>query len=299
MQKITPFLWYEDKAEDAMNLYVSVFKNSKIERITRVPEGPLEEPMKGMEGKVLGGEFILSGQKFTALDGGAYYKHNPAVSLMVCLPRSSEVEEVFNKLSVGGSVIMPLDKYPFSERYGWLQDKYGVPWQVILWESPQPIIPSFLFTGELFGRVEEALDFWTSIFRDSSINQVSRYEPGEGDIEGKVKFSSFSLEGQLFAAMESSKSKVFAPTGAISQLVECESQAEIDYYWDKLREGGDESAQICGWLTDKFGFSWQVVPAVLAKMISDPNSEKVRHVLKAIMPMKKLIIADLERAYKG
>ncbi len=299
MQKITPFLWFESEAEEAMNLYVSVFKNSKIERITRVPKGQLEEPMKGMEGKVLGGEFVLSGQKFAALDGGTYFKHNPAVSLMACLPESSEVDGVFNKLSDGGNVLMPLDKYPFSERYGWCQDRFGVSWQVILSDSPQPIIPSFLFTGDIFGRVEEALDYWTSVFRGSSINQVSRYEAGEGDVEGKVKFASFSLEGQLFSAMESSKSKVFIPTGALSQHIECASQDEVDYYWEKLREGGDEEAQNCGWLTDKFGFSWQVVPAVLNKMITDSDTEKVRRVLKALMPMKKLIIADLEKAYKG
>lgn len=299
MQKITPFLWFDREAEEAMNLYVSVFKDSRIDKITRVPEGPLEEPMKGLEGKVLSGDFTLAGCKLTALDGGKYYTHNPSVSLIACMSTPAEVDAVFKKLSVGGTILMPLDKYPFSERYGWFQDKFGVPWQVILWSSPQAIIPSFLFTGALFGRVEEALDFWTSVFHDSTINQVSRYGAGEGDVEGKAEFSSFSLEGRMFAAMESSKSKVYPPTGAISQLVECESQAEIDFYWNKLREGGDEKAQICGWLTDKFGFTWQVVPSALAKMISDPDSEKVRRVLKAIMPMKKLIIADLEKAYKG
>ena len=296
-QKITSSLWFDKDCEEAMNLYTSVFENSKIVSIKRYPEGPLGDPWKGMEGKVLTGVFELAGQRFIALDGGSYFKFNPAVSLFVNCATVEEVKNIFEKLSVGGFVMMPLQKYPFSEMYVWFADKYGLSWQINVRGSKEKIVPAFMFVGDKFGRAEEAIKFYTSIFKDSSIDTIARYEKGEGDEEGKVKYASFVLEGQQFKAMESSLSHKFVANGAISQYIECETQEEIDYYWDKLKEGGDEKAQQCGWLQDKFGFSWQVSPAILGKLLSDPDPIKSDRVLQAMLQMKKIDIAGLNEAY--
>jgi predicted 3-demethylubiquinone-9 3-methyltransferase (glyoxalase superfamily) len=162
-QKITPFLWFDKNAEEAMNFYTSIFRNSKIVGITRYPEGPLEGPMKGMEGKVLTAVFELEGQTFMCLDGGPFFK----------------------------------------------------------------------------------------------------------------------------------------PTAAVSFYVECETQEEVDHYWDKLSEGGDPKAQQCGWLQDKYGFSWQIIPTALPRLLTDPNKEKSGRAMQAMLQMKKIDVAKLEEAYKG
>ena len=169
MQKITPFLWFDKQAEEAMTYYVSVFsgapgaKKSRVVSITRYPDGPLEGPMKGMEGKVLTGVFELHGQRFMALDGG----------------------------------------------------------------------PHFTFTE------------------------------------------------------------------AVSMYVECETQAEVDYFWGRLGAGGDDRAQQCGWLKDKFGLSWQIIPKVLPRYLTDPDPMKSGRAMQAMLRMKKIDVAELGRAYNG
>ncbi|MBX4200814.1 VOC family protein [Candidatus Parcubacteria bacterium] len=162
-QKITPFLWFDKNAEEAMNFYTSIFKNSKVVSIQRYPEGPLEEPMKGMEGKVLTAVFELEGQKFMCLDGGP----------------------------------------------------------------------------------------------------------------------------------------IFKPTSATSFYIECKDQEEVDYYWDRLAEGGDPASQQCGWLQDKFGFSWQVIPSRLPELLTGPDTVKSNKALQAMLKMKKIDVAELEKAYNS
>lgn len=161
MQRITPFLWFDDQAEEAVQFYTSIFKNSRVVSLKRYPDGPLEGPMKGMEGKVLTAVFELEGQRFMALDGGPHFK----------------------------------------------------------------------------------------------------------------------------------------PTGAVSFYVECEKQAEVDYYWERLTAGGDPKAQQCGWLQDKYGFSWQIIPSALGKMLGDKDREKADRVMKAMLQMKKIDIGRLQQAY--
>lgn len=160
MQKITPFLWFDKNCEEALNFYTSVFKKSKIVSLKRYPEGPLEEPMKGMEGKVLTAVFELEGQKFMALDGGPIFKPNEAVSF----------------------------------------------------------------------------------------------------------------------------------------YVECETQEEVDYYWEKL--SAVPASEVCGWLKDKYGFSWQIIPNALPKLLNDPDKEKSGRVLQAMLKMKKIDVKALEQAYE-
>jgi predicted 3-demethylubiquinone-9 3-methyltransferase (glyoxalase superfamily) len=298
IQKITPFLWFDRNAEEAVNFYVSIFKDSKIVNIKRYPEGITEGPMAGFDGKVLTAVFELEGQRFMALDGGPLFKFNPSVSFIINCSTPEEVDEYWNKLSPDGSVLMPIQKWPFSERYGWLSDKYGVSWQIGVSKSNEKITPSFMFVGDNFGKCEEAINSYVSMFRNSSIEMISRYEAGEHDQEGKVKFAAFTLEGQQFRAMESSLGHKFEANGAISFLIECQTQGEIDFYWEKLTVGGDPSAQQCGWLKDKYGFSWQVVPD-MGRWLNDSDKAKSDRAMQAMLQMKKIDIDAMQKAYDG
>ncbi len=299
MQKITPSLWFDRNCEEALNFYTSIFPDSKIVSIQKYPDGITTGPMAGFDGKILTAIFELMGMRFMALDGGDFFKFNPSISFAISRPTAEEVGELFNQLIEGGSALMPLQEYPFSPMYGWVQDKFGVSWQISMGESKQAIIPSFMFVGDNFGKCEEAINFYTSIFKDSAVNMMARYEAGEPDEEGKIKYASFMLGGQQFSAMESSLGHKFAANGAISMYVECGDQAEVDYYWEKLIEGGDPKAQQCGWLQDKYGFSWQIIPKILGELLSDSDRVKADRATQAMLRMKKIDVQGLKDAFEG
>ena len=147
---------------------------------------------------------------------------------------------------------------------------------------------------------EEAAKFYTSIFKNSKVAKVSRYGKEGYEIHGKPEGSvltvEFELDGQTFTALNGGPAFKF--NEAISFQVPCESQSEVDYYWEKLSEDGDENAQQCGWLKDKYGVSWQIVPVVLAEMLQDKNTARSERVMKALLQMKKLDIKTLEQAYR-
>jgi predicted 3-demethylubiquinone-9 3-methyltransferase (glyoxalase superfamily) len=146
---------------------------------------------------------------------------------------------------------------------------------------------------------EEAAKFYTSIFKDSKIGDVTRYGKEGYEIHGRedgtVMTVEFEIEGQKFLALNGGP--IFKFNEAISFQVYCETQEEVDYYWEKLSEGGDEKAQQCGWLKDKYGVSWQIVPTILIKMLKDKDSEKSQRVMKAMLQMHKLDISTLKKAY--
>lgn len=306
MQKIVPCLWFDQNAEEAMNFYVSVFADaqakpgsSKIISITRYPDEVPQEFMKGMEGKVLTGIFELAGFRFMALDGGPIFKFTPAISFFVRCRSAGEVDAFWSSLSDGGTVLMPLDTYPFSERYGWIQDRYGVSWQVILaGDAGEPgIVPSLLFVGDQAGKAEDAITFYAGAFGDAAVGDIARYSAGqEPDREGTVAYADFRLEGQPFAAMDSAHQHDFTFNEAISFYVECATQAEVDSLWDTL-SAVPESEQ-CGWLKDKYGISWQIIPRRLGELMNDPDPEKSGRVMDAMLTMKKIDVAGLEAAYE-
>lgn len=161
----------------------------------------------------------------------------------------------------------------------------------------QKIVPCLWFNTE----AEDAAKFYVSIFKNSSIGHISRFGKEGFEIHGQKEGTAltvpFTLEGQQYTALNGGPQFKF--NEAISMQVMCKDQQEVDYYWDKLSAGGDPKAQQCGWLKDKFGLSWQVVPEVLPKLLSDPDKAKTERVMKALFPMKKLDIAALERAYRG
>jgi len=295
IHKITPFLWFDNQTEEAVNFYTTVFENSKI--ITTIRYSPEGAQATGMpESSVMTMAFQIEGQDFVAINGGPVFQITPTISFFVNCGTIQEIDRLWEKLSVSGMVMMELDNYPFAEKYGWIQDKFGVSWQLILPEREQKITPCFMFTGDQHKKAEEAIHFYTSIFKDSGIIQLERYGKEVGP-EGAVVHCKFALNGQEFIAMDSHEYMPMNFNPAISMVVNCETQDEIDFYWGKLAEDGFEGAQQCGWLQDKFGVSWQIVPNVLGELLSHPD--KGGNVMQAMLPMKKLDINILMQAYQN
>ncbi len=297
MQKITPFLWFDDNAEEAVRFYVSAFRGSKILGMTRYEENSAKASGRPA-GSVLTVSFRLMGQEFGALNGGPAFKFTPAVSFFVQCRSRKELDALHRKLSRGGKSLMPLGEYPFSRRYAWISDRYGLSWQLMLTDAPRKIVPCLMFTGKQHGKAEEAMKRWASIFKGSKIKEIVRYGKGE-DTPGTVKHGRFSLAGQEFIAMDSGLPHKFGFTEANSFVVNCRDQKEIDHYWGLLSKGGDKKAQQCGWLKDRYGVSWQVVPTALEKLLGGKDPEKTGRAMAALMPMKKLDIAKLKKAYEG
>ncbi|HEY3389348.1 MAG TPA: VOC family protein [Prolixibacteraceae bacterium] len=294
-QKITPFLWFDNEAEEAVKFYTSVFNNSKIRIVTHY-EGEGANAMGKEDGSVMTLSFLIEGQEFVAINAGPLFKINPSISFFVNCDKAEEIDRLWAKLSDGGEVFMELNKYPFSEKYGWVKDKYGVSWQLILPGRAQKIAPCLMFSGDQHRKAEEAIRFYTSVFSNSEIIQLERYTAEQGP-EGAIIHAKFTLNGQEFVAMDSHTPLPYNFNPGISLVVNCENQAEIDYYWDKLSEGGFEGAQQCGWLSDKYGVSWQVVPVNLGELLSDPDSAKSARAMQAMLQMKKIDIRTLQQAH--
>lgn len=292
MQKIKPFLWFDDKAEQAANFYTSIFQTAKMGDISY-----LEDGRPGMERKVLKLNFTLAGLEIFALNGGPEFTFTPALSFYVTCQDEAEINAFWEKLSAGGFVLMEFGQYPFSEKFGWVADKFGLSWQLNLERQPQKAIPCFLFVGEQAGRAEEAMRLYTSLFEDSQISRIERYAEGEGDTVGNVKHARFLLAGQEFIAMDSGAYHQFNFTPAFSFFVECKDQQEVDYFWDNLIANGGTPSQ-CGWLTDKFGVSWQIVPTALGQMLNDSDPERAYRATQAMLKMTKIEIHELEEAYQ-
>jgi predicted 3-demethylubiquinone-9 3-methyltransferase (glyoxalase superfamily) len=300
MQKINPFLWFNDNAEEAVNFYTSTFNNSKVKTKTRYNEESAKA--SGMpKDSVMTIAFDLFRQPFVAINGGPVFKFNPSISFIVNCITGNEVQELWDKLSDGGTALMQLDKYPFSEKYGWIQDKYGLSWQIIqaAGDFQQVIIPSLLFVGNVSGKAEEAINHYTSIFSAHDGNEsklISAFRYGseqKPEKDGTIMFADFKLNGQIFAAMDSARKHNFNFNEAVSFVVNCKDQQELDHFWNKLSEGGDPKAQMCGWLKDKYGLSWQIVPTILGELLSSKENGKSQRVMQQVLQMKKLDIETL------
>lgn len=297
MKKIAPFLWFDNQAEEAVRFYTSLFKNSAIKGDVRYDDEGANASGRP-KGTVMTVPFQIEGQEFVALNGGPIFKFTPAVSFFVSCEAHEEIDKLWDTFSEGGKVLMEFQQYPFSEKFGWLQDKFGLSWQLNLGRRAQKIAPFLLFVGKQHGKAEEAMKLYISLFKNSSISRVERYGAGESGAEGTVKHAVFSLGGQEFMAMDSNLDHHFTFNEAISFVVNCETQKEVDYYWEKLSAGGDEKAQQCGWLKDKYGVSWQIVPTILPELLQDKNPVKSQRVMKAMLQMKKIDIDSLQRAYE-
>jgi predicted 3-demethylubiquinone-9 3-methyltransferase (glyoxalase superfamily) len=279
IKQITPCLWFNNQAKEAAKLYCSVFERSKI-----TSQSPIVT------------EIEVGKQRFILLDGGPIYQPNPSISFFYICEDEQELDKIWKGFQKEGNVMMPLDKYPWSEKYGWITDKFGISWQLALGkvsEVGQKITPCLMFTGNQYGRADEAIEHYTSIFKNVSVEGILRYGASEfPDKEGKVKHAQIAIDGQKFMLMESAAEHKFTFTEGVSLTVYCETQDEIDYYWEKFTESGEES--MCGWLKDKFGVSWQIIPTMLGKIMGDPA--KAGKAAQAFMSMRKLNIEQIVQA---
>ncbi|WP_299030033.1 VOC family protein [uncultured Thermanaerothrix sp.] len=299
--KIIPNLWYDREAREAAEFYVAAFGNgSRLTNITTLHDTPSEDA------DIV--SFTLADQPFMAISGGPPFKFNPAISFIVNFdpardPQArSHLDALWTKLSAGGTILMPLDRYPFSDHFGWIADRYDLSWQLILsnpaGEERPFITPHLLFVGEVYGKAEEAINFYLSVFKDTTWGSVFRY--GEDQVlekPGTIMFADFMLEGQWFSAADSAYPHEFAFNEAISFIVYCRDQDEIDAYWDKL--SAVLEAEQCGWLKDRYGVSWQIVPAEMDEMLRTGMPEQIAQLTQALLPMKKIRIAELREAFYG
>lgn len=297
---ITPHLWFDKQAKEAAEFYVSVLDGDSA--VTHV--NVLHDTPSGDAETV---SFRLRGQDFMAISAGPVFALNPSVSFMLNFDPSvnahsrEDLDKIWARFADGGTPLMPLDEYPFSKRYGWIKDKYGLSWQLILSDpdgDTRPfIVPSLLFTREVCGRAEEAMRFYMSVFNPAKEGIIARYPAGmEPDTEGSVMYEDFMIGGTWMAAMDSAGPHEYNFNEAVSFMVSCKNQAEIDYYWSSLSAQPD--AEACGWCKDQFGVSWQITPSILGKLMNG-KPEQTNRVTQAFLKMKKFEIESLEKAYAG
>ena len=272
-------LWFDGKAKEAAHFYKDVFGD-----VTILSENPMAVV------------YNMYGRRFMNLNGGPGYPINPSISFFISIETEVEMDAIWEKLMTGGKVLMPLNTYPWSEKYGWCADKYGVNWQLMLGhKSRTKVMPNLLFTGAQNGKAKPAIDYYSNLFTNSNTIQIDAYQKGEPDIEGHIKYAQFELNELSFGAMDSSAPHQFSFNEGVSFIITVDTQEEIDYYWNYLVADGAPGR--CGWLKDKFGVSWQIVPSILGKLMTNPASAP--KATYAFLQMSKFIIADLEKAVEG
>lgn len=301
MYPITPHLWFDTQAKEAAEFYAATFPSSKVTNVTTITDTP--------SGDCDIVSFKVMDCEFQAISAGPLFKINPSISFMVNFDPAQgavsreQISQIWEKLAQGGKVLMPLAEYSFSKWYGWVEDRFGVSWQLILTNpagEPRPaVLPSLLFTGAVAGKAEEATNFYLSVFKDGKRGTIARYPAGmEPDKEGSIMFTDYMIGGRWFVAMDSAQPHKFAFNEAVSFMVHCDSQAEIDYYWEKLTSNGGEESQ-CGWLTDRYGVSWQIVPSMLDEIMGHDDPEVSARVTQAFLKMKKFDIEALKAVARG
>ncbi|HSN42785.1 MAG TPA: VOC family protein [Propionibacteriaceae bacterium] len=294
MQKIVPNIWFDHNAAEAVDFYVSAFPDARITATQYYPSEGLADFQASYAGLPLMVDFEIAGYRLMAINAGPEFPVNSSVSFMLNFdpsvdPQAREnLDALWAALSEGGRHHMALGEYPFSPRYGWVEDRYGVHWQLILTNpegEPRPfIIPSLMFGHTAQNRASEAMDYYTSVF-GGHVGMVAPYPEQHGPAApGSVQFGEFELLGQWFAAMDSAVQQDASFNCGVSLMVECHGQVELDRLWAAL--SAVPEAEQCGWCADKFGLSWQLVPDNLGELMTKPGA------FTALMNMKKIEIAD-------
>lgn len=265
-----------------MNYYLTIFGDQS----QTIQENPIVS------------NFSIYGHPLAILNGGDRTEAilTPAISFSLWITDKDQTKHIRNQLSDGGSVLMDFADYPWSKGYGWCNDKYGVSRQVMYDDRPESssnkLIPSFLFVQDNNGKAQSAMEFYTSIFPNSKIENSRLYTGDEGETAGNLAHAEFTLNNQLFIATDSSQDHKFSFSEGVSLSIECDGQEQVDYYWEKLiSDGGSES--MCGRCKDKFGVSRQVVPKQLIEAMSQSDRDAAMFAMSRMQTMKKIVIADL------
>ena len=274
-QVITPAIWCDGTADEAAQFYTDIFRDASV-----------TEQAPGLAATV-----SIHGFKLSLINGGNQYAPNPSISCILNFDpllfggeeqARDYLDELYERLSTGG-VLMELGEYPFSPRYAWVRDRFGMTWQLMLTDpdgDPRPfIIPSFMFGGTNHAHAEEATDAWITLFDNSRRGALYRYEEGGPLDAGTVMFTDFTLRGTWMAATDSGAFHDFTFTPGVSMIVSCRTQEEIDRYWAGL--SAVPKAERCGWCVDRWGVSWQIVPHNTAELMADAATrDKILHMGK-------------------
>ncbi|HTM84065.1 MAG TPA: VOC family protein [Mycobacterium sp.] len=295
MQRIVPNVWCQGTAAEAAGFYASVFPDATRTVTARYPETDLPDFQRDYAGKELVVDVTIREYRVRLINAGNEFAPTPALSFIVSINPDhfggaqgahSEIDRIWQPLADGGEIRLPLQSYPHSPYYGWVADRFGVNWQLMLvaqdGQERPGIIPQFLFTGAE-PRAREAIDVYTGLFGDPPPALLLPY-PGREQPEDAVMFAGFTLAGQWFSAMDGGTDHDFTFTPGVSLEVDCADQTEIDRLWDAL--SAVPEAEQCGWLVDRFGVSWQIVPTMLNELMERPGA------YHQMLGMKKLVIAD-------
>jgi predicted 3-demethylubiquinone-9 3-methyltransferase (glyoxalase superfamily) len=237
MKTIVPFLWFEKDIDQVISYYKSIFPDVTVGgdgELDNTPSGHVQ--MKSM---------YIYGQQFDLMTAGPYLPFNPTVSFIINCETAEEADDLWHKIVAEGKELMPLGSYDFAEKFGWGQDKYGVSWQVLCMKEEKPkekIVSTLMFCGDVCGKAKEAVDFYTGIFKNSHVDYVMPYDGTEpvDDERAQTKHAGFMLDGTRFAVLDSGKKSPLTFNQAISFVVNCKNQEEVDYYWEKLYPGLDD-----------------------------------------------------------
>lgn len=278
---IFPCIWCHNNAKEMAAFYLSVFPDGKI----------VEENQYFVT-------ITINNQRVMLLNSGEgmdWIHPNPSISLMYLTPSGNEVEGMYQQLIEGGKVLMPLDSYPFSDKYAWVEDRYGVSWQLYTGKAEdilQKLVPTLMFVAHNNGKAAEAIDYYTSLFPDSQKRGVLKYTGNEGETVGNIQHAEFMIGDYLLMIMDSSYPHAFNFSEGLSLVVETVDQGSIDYFWDRfISDGGEEG--ICGWLKDKYGVSWQIVTPDLDELIL--RSPKALQVMQGMRKIDINILRDVAK----
>lgn len=295
--KIVPHLWFDTDAIHGIQFYTSLFRDSAItyqDILRDTPSGDCDIVM-----------FHIGEQEFEAINGGPFFTHNPTQSLMVNFDpgrhadAKAYLDHVWEGLIEGGHIRIPLGSYPFSKHYGWVKDRFGIEWQLILTNEEgdeRPfIMPCLSFSGERYKQAEAAGAFYVETFESGRRGTLYLYEDGqELQEEGAVMFSDIHIEDCWMVLMDGPMPPEAVFNESMSYIIYCENQEEIDGYWEKL--SAVKEAEQCGWIKDKFGISWQITPIAYRDWMLTKDDGAKDRMMQAILNMKKLDIQTIEAA---
>ncbi|MGO1399357.1 MAG: VOC family protein [Brevibacterium yomogidense] len=304
MDPIVPNIWHDRTAVEASAFYTSAFREARETARSHYPTEGLQDFQKSFAGEVVTIDLEIHGRPLALINADDTFRPNPSAGFMLHFsPQIADdphayLDEVHDRLAVGATTLMPLDEYPFSARYAWIEDRYGVSWQLFLTEQDAParpfLVPALMFCGTAQNRAAEAVAAYTSLYPGSEVGTVATYPEQTGPAAaGSTMYSDFRLgpgsddprADEWLTAMDSGVEQPFTFTEGFSLMVRADGQDDLDRLWSVLST--DPSAEQCGWCRDEFGVSWQVVPRDLEDLMARPGA------YARLMEMKKIDIAAL------
>ena len=294
MQRIVPNVWCQGNAADVGEFYSAVLPNTSAEVTMFYPAEDLPDFQRDFAGQPLVVDVTVGGYQIRLINAGNEFRPTPALSFILNMDplffdggeeeARTRIHSIWEAFADGGQVRMALGEYPHSKLYGWIEDRFGVNWQLMLTnpagDRRAMVMPQFLFTGPA-AQARQAIDLYTGLLPDSGTGMVM---PQPADPHG-ILFAEFHLAGQWFSAMDGGTAHDFTFTPGISLEVSCADQEEIDKLWGAL--SAVPEAEQCGWCVDRYGVSWQIVPQNMGDLMKNPGA------YQRMLNMKKIVIAEL------